>query len=117
MSNTKRELKLSFSKNWDAWLSIVRAKITKYSIWNFIDSFKKVKSADKIESLEFDLDAQTNDIFVEKHARYKIASSKYKKKLQDWKKQKKVMTKIINHIYDTTTITNLSFIQIVEIHL
>ena len=26
------------------------------------------------------------------------------------------MTKIINHIYDITTITNLSFIQIIEIH-
>ena len=26
------------------------------------------------------------------------------------------MTKIIDHIYDTTTITNLSFIQFVEIH-
>ena len=45
-----------------------------------------------------------------------IVSSKYKKELQDWKKQKNFMTKIINHIYDITTITNLNFIQIIEVH-
>ena len=116
MTNTKRKLKLSFSKNWDAWLSVVRTKITKYSIWNFIDSFKNIRSIDKLESSESDIDTQRNANFNEKHARYKIASSKYKKKFQDWKKQKNFMTKIINHIYDTTSITNLSFIQIVEIH-
>ena len=116
MTNTKRELKLNFFKNWNAWLSIVRVKITEYSIWNLIDSFKDTRPTDKFELVESNLDAQQSVNFNEKHARYKIATSRYKKKLQNWKKQKNFMTKIIDHIYDTTTITNLSFIQIVEIH-
>ena len=116
MTNTKRELKLNFFKNWDAWFSVVRAKITEYSIWDLIDSFKELKSIDKFESSESDIDTQRDANLNEKHVRYKITISKYKKKFQDWKKQKKFLTKIINHIYDTTTITNLNFIQIVEIH-
>ena len=116
MSNTKRKFKLSVSKNWDAWFSIVRAKVSKYSIWDFIDSFIINKSVSKQKFTKFNLDSQANTNFIEKHARYKIAFSKYKKKFQNWKEQKNFMTKIINHIYDITTITNLNFVQIIEVH-
>ena len=116
MTNTKRELKLSFSKNWNAWFSIVRVKVSEYSIWNLIDSFINIKFTSKQKFTKFNFDSQANTNFIEKHARYKIAFSKYKKKFQNWKKQKNFMTKIINHIYDITTITNLNFIQIIEIH-
>ena len=81
MSNTKREIKLRFSKNWDVWLSIVRAKISEYLIWKFIDSSKKTRSINKFELIEFDLNIQLNDNFNEKFVKYKITSSKYKKKL------------------------------------
>ena len=116
MTNTKRQLKLNFFKNWNEWFSVVRIKIIEYSIWNLIDSFKDTKSTSKFEFVELNFDAQQSANFIEKHARYKIASSWYKTKLQDWKKQKQFIAKIIDHIYDTTTITNLSFIQFVEIH-
>ncbi|KAG7007910.1 hypothetical protein G7Y79_00008g025480 [Physcia stellaris] len=116
MTDTKRKLKLSFFKNWDAWLSVVRAKVIEYSIWNLIDSFKDTRPTGKFEPVESNLDEQQGADFNEKHARYKIASSRYKTELQDWKEQKQSMAKIIDHIYDTTTITNLSFIQFVEIH-
>ena len=70
----------------------------------------------KLKFTKFDLNDQANADFNEKLIKYKIVFSKYKKKLQNWKKQKNFMTKIINHIYDITTITNFNFIQIVEIH-
>ena len=98
MSNTKRELKLSFSKNWNVWLSIVRVKIIKYSIWKLIDFSKEIKSTSKLKFIKFDLNTQENDNFTKKHVKYKIVFFKYKKKLQNWKKQKNFMTKIINHI-------------------
>ena len=89
MTDTKRELKLSFFKNWNAWLSVVRAKVTEYSIWDLIDSFKEIRSIeDKVESSKSDLDQMRDANFVEKHARYKIASSRYKKKLQEFKTEK-----------------------------
>ena len=116
MSNTKRKLKLSFSKNWNVWLSIVRIKIIKYSIWKLIDFSKKIKSTNKLKFIKSDLNTQQNDNFTKKHVKYKIVFFKYKKKLQNWKKQKNFMTKIINHIYDITSIANLIFIEIIEIH-
>ncbi|KAG6995781.1 hypothetical protein G7Y79_00042g078860 [Physcia stellaris] len=116
MTDTKRELKLSSSKDWDAWLSVVRAKATGYSIWDLIDPSKDTRPTGKFEPVEPNLDAQQGVDFTEKHARYKIALSKYKKELQDWKEQKDSMAKIIDHIYSTTTVTNLIFIQSVEIH-
>ena len=116
MTDTKRELKLGSFKDWDAWLSVVRAKATGYSIWSLIDPATEPRPVGKLEPTEPDLDGQTGIDFNEKLARYKIASSKYKKELQDWKEQKDSMAKIINHIYDTTTVTNLSFIQTIEVH-
>lgn len=116
MADTKRELKLSSSKDWDPWLSVVRAKATGYSIWDLIDPANDARPTGKREPIEPNLDAQAGADFTEKLARYKIASSKYKKELQDWKEQKDSMAKIINHIYDTTTVTNLSFIQTIEVH-
>ena len=116
MSNTKRKLKLSFSKNWNVWLSIVRVKIIEYSIWELIDSSKEIKSTNKLKFIKFDLNTQQDDNFTKKHVKYKIVFFKYKKKLQNWKKQKNFMTKIINHIYDITSIANLIFIEIIEIH-
>ena len=116
MSGTERELKLSVSKDWDAWLSVVRAKASGYSIWDLIDPSINIRPTGKQEPTEPSLDSQAGTDFTEKHARYKIASSKYKKELQDWKEQKDSMAKIINHIYDTTTVANLSFIQTIEVH-
>ena len=43
MSDDKRELKLSQSKDWDAWLSVVRAKATGYQILDLVDSLKQEK--------------------------------------------------------------------------
>ena len=116
MTDTKRELKLGSSKDWDAWLSVVRAKATGYSIWSLIDPSTETRPMGKTEPTEPDIEAQAGADFNEKLARFKIASSKYKKALQDWKEQKDSMAKIISHIYDTTTVTNLSFIQTVEVH-
>ena len=64
----------------------------------------------KRKLIEFNLNAQAGTNFTKKLTRYKIAFSKYKKEFQNWKKQKNFITKIINYIYDITTIINLNFI-------
>ena len=64
----------------------------------------------KLKFTKFDLNNQTNANFNKKLIKYRIIFSKYKKKFQNWKKQKNFMTKIINYIYDITTITNFNFI-------
>lgn len=58
VSKTKWKLKLNFSKNWNAWLSIIRAKITDDLIWTLINSFITIRSIDKSELIEFDLKNQ-----------------------------------------------------------
>ena len=54
------------------------------------------------------------DTFIEQHARYQMA--KYKRELQEQKEQKEAMAKVIRFIYDTTSVSNLTYIQKVEIH-
>lgn len=116
MTESKRELKLSQSKDWDAWLSVVRAKATGYKIWDLVDPSKSTKPKGKEEPTKPDLDAMEGDNFTEKHARYKMHLTDYKRELQEQKEQEEAMAKIISFIYDTTSVTNLTYIQKVEIH-
>lgn len=116
MNDNKRELKLSQSKDWDAWLSVVRAKATGLRIWHLIDPAINVKPIGLDEPDEPDLDDQPGSNFTEKHARFKMAATKYKRDLQDFKDQHDSMAKIISFIYDTTSINNLTYIQKVEVH-
>ena len=78
----------NFSKNWNVWLSIIRIKTTKYSIWNFIDLFTNSKFVNKLKFKKLDLNQQIKTNFNEKLIKYKIVASKYKKKFQNWKKKK-----------------------------
>ena len=116
MSDGKRELKLSQSKDWDAWLSVFRAKATVYQIWDLTDPSKQEKPKGKQESTEPDLDAMKGDTFTEQHARYKIQLTKYKRELQEQEKQKEAMGEVISFIYDTTSASNFTYIQKVGIH-
>lgn len=117
MADNKRKLILSASKDWDAWLSVVRAKATGYQVWNNIDPSIATKPAGKMEPTEPDLDAtQTGEVFAEKHARYKILMGKYKKSLQDYEKEKEHLGKLVEHIFDTTSVANLTYIEHTEVH-
>ena len=58
----------------------------------------------------------SDDIFTEQHARFKITQSDYKKELQEQKKQKETMKKIISFIYDIISVFNLIYIQKMKIH-
>lgn len=112
MADNKRELKLSSSKDWDAWLTVIRAKATGYQIWGLIDPAKTERpSLD--EPTEPDLDSMSGDKI---ELRYKIAYTKYKREYQVWQKQTEGLAKIISHIFDTTSITNITYIQDIEVH-
>ena len=117
MTESKKELKLSQSKDWDIWLSIVRVKVIDYQIWNLIDSSTEEKFKEKSELIKSNLNVMSDDIFTEQHVRFKIIQSDYKRKLQVQKKQKKTMRKIISFIYDIISVFNLIYIQKMKIHL
>ena len=85
MGDNRKELKLSQSKDWDAWLSVIRAKATGYEIWNIIDPARPIRSVGLTEPEEPDLDEMEGADFAEKHARYKIRMTKHKRALQEWK--------------------------------
>ena len=110
MSNGQGELRLSQSKDWNAWLSVVRTKATEYKVWEIINSAKTVKSVSLEKPIISDLDFFRGD-FAEKQYRHKIAMQQYKNDKQEYEKQENAMTQIISFIYDTTTIINLTYIQ------
>ena len=58
----------------------------------------------------------SDDIFIKQHARFKIAQSNYKRELQEQKKEKERMKKIINFIYDIISVFNLIYIQKMKIY-
>ena len=116
MTESKRELKLSQSKDWDIWLSIVRVKVIDYQIWDLIDSSTEEKFKEKSELIKSNLNVMSDDIFTEQHARFKIAQSDYKRELQKQKKEKETMKKIISFIYDIISVFNLIYIQKMKIH-
>ena len=116
MIESKRKLKLNQLKDWDIWLSIIRVKIIDYQIWNLINSSTEEKSEKKSEFIKSNLNIMSDDIFTEQHVRFKIAQSDYKRKLQEQKKQKKTMKKIISFIYDIINVFNLIYIQKMKIH-
>ena len=113
MSNGQGELRLSQSKDWDAWLSVVRAKATGYKVWEIINPAKTVKPVSLEKPTIPDLDSFRGD-FAEKQYRHKIAMQQYKDDKQEYEKQENAMAQIISFIYDITTITNLTYIQKVE---
>ena len=116
MIESKRKLKLNQSKDWVIWLSIIRVKVIDYQIWNLINSSTEEKSEEKSKLIKLNLNVMSDNIFTKQHARFKIAQSDYKRKLQKQKKQKETMRKIISFIYDIISIFNLIYIQKMKIH-
>ena len=116
-TDDKRVLKLSISKDWDVWLAVYSAKIIDFKIWNIIDSIKKIKSIDSTRSIASNLDAMTEVDFNKKYARFKIAALEYKENFKDWKNKDDVIKKIIEHIYDIISVSNLIYIEKIKIYL
>lgn len=116
MTDNKRDLKLSSQKDWDAWLAVVRAKATGHKIWHLINPALEAKPLERIEPIRPTLSAMEGNDFAEQSTRYKIAMSEYKPDLQAYEKEQEAMAKMISHIYDTTTASNLTYIEKVEVH-
>lgn len=88
----------------------MRAKAIGYKIWPLIDPSKEEKPVGLIEPIEPDLNAMEGTNFNEKSTRYRFAMTKYERELEDWKEEQDAMGKIISHIYDTTSVSNLAYI-------
>ena len=81
ITESKRKFKLSQSKDWNIWLSIVKVKAIDYKIWSLINSSKNEKSEEKLKFIKFVLNYQISDTFVEKHVRWQNQMFIYKKEL------------------------------------
>lgn len=115
--NNKRELKLSTSKDWNAWLSIVKAKAHGHDVWNLVDPSSITKPPNQpVKPIEPDLDAQQGTDFTEKHARYKVEMGKYKQLYKEYEKQKEGLVKVTDLILATISVANITYIQKVKVH-
>ena len=62
---------------------MIRAKAIDYEIWDLINLSKEENFEKKSNLIKSDLDVIISDIFIEKHARYKIHQSEYKRELHE----------------------------------
>ncbi|KAL8717048.1 MAG: hypothetical protein Q9225_005675 [Loekoesia sp. 1 TL-2023] len=114
-----RELKLASSKDWDAWITIVKGKAIAYRIWDLIDPSKVEKPTplEKPEEPELDIpDNEEEEEYTKLLVRYKLQMAKYKSQRSKWKEQHESFTKLIDFIYDTITVANIVYIQKIEVH-
>ena len=117
MSTGKREFKLKKSKDWNAWLSVIKGKAVGYQIWEIIDPSLTIKSAclQKPQDIQKP-DANTIETDPNVYMRYKIERTAYRNDFTKWNQQHEGLSKIIDLIYDTMSIINLTYIQKMEVH-
>ena len=117
MSTGKSGFKLEKSKDWDAWIAVIKGKAVGHQIWDKIDPTQAIKpqQVQKPQEIEEpDEDAIEND--PNAYTKYKLQLTTYKTKLARWKEQHESLSKIVDLIYDTVGVANLTYIQKVEVH-
>ena len=118
MSTEKREFKLEKSKDWDVWLSIIKSKAIVYQIWDKIDSTLAIQP-DCLQKPQAVQKPTANAIATDPdvYTTYKFELAVHKAELTEWKEQHEGFSKIIDVIHDTVSLTNLTYIQKVKMHL
>ena len=117
MSSTQ-EVKLITSKDWDAWIAIVKGKATGYLIWDLVNPALTTKPTVLIEPIEpafpaISADAAANSASL---TAYKLNMTRYKSQVSMWEKQHASFTKLIDFIYSTVGKANLIYLQNTEVH-
>ena len=115
--STKREFKLKKSKDWDAWLAVIKDKAIDYQIWDQIDSSLAIKpqQLQKPQEVEKSNENVINDN-LKVYTKYKFQLIAYKIKEIKWKKQYENLSKMTDLIYDTMNIINFTYIQKMKMH-
>ena len=114
---TKRKFKLEKSKDWDAWLAVIKGKAVDYQIWGQINSSLTIKSQQLQKSQEVeksDENVINNNLKV--YTKYKFQLIVYRIKKIKWKKQHKSFNKMADSIYNTMNVINLTYIQKMKMH-
>ena len=117
MSTNKRKFKLEKSKDWDAWLFVIKSKVIVYQIWNKNDFSIIIKSncLQKFQTVQ-KLTANIIAIDFNVYTTYKFEFIVYKIEMIEWKKQHEDFSKIIDVIHDIVSLFNLTYIQKKEMH-
>ena len=114
---TKREFKLEKSKDWDAWLAVIKGKAVDYQIWGQIDFSLTIKSQQLQEPQEVEKpDENIINVDFKVYTKYKFQLTAYRIKEVKWKKQHEDFSKMTDLIYDTVNIINLIYIQKMKMH-
>ena len=110
-----QETKLITSKDWDAWLNVVKGKSTGYHVWGLVnpaldtkpESFPKpVKPVKPQHAADTAMALVTRD-----YADYKTDLSEYKADLAEWEKQQASFTKLIDFFYASVSKANAVYLE------
>ena len=116
---SKRELKLGSSKDWDAWIAVIRGKATGYQVWDLIDPSKPTKPESLPAPIKptYNIPANENDpIDPNVEAICRLKDLRYKAEEKAYCKQQDSFAKLNDFIYDTITVNNTIYIQKTEPH-
>ena len=79
--STKREFKLEKSKDWDAWLAVIKGKAVGYQIWGQIDLLLAIKPQQLQEPQEVEKsDEDVIDVDLKAYTKYKFQLTAYRTK-------------------------------------
>ena len=116
MSIGKREFKLEKSKDWNAWIAVIKGKAVGHQIWDKIDPSLAIKPQQIQKPQEVEEPDEDSIDDPNAYIKYKLQLTTYKAKLARWKEQHEGLSKLVDLIYDTVSVTNLTYIQKVEVH-
>ena len=96
------ETKLITSKDWDAWLNVVKGKSTGYHVWGFVNPALDIRPASlpkPVKPVPLIPDTATAEQESRALTAYKLALAEYKTNLSEWEKQEASFTKLIDFFY------------------
>lgn len=116
--SSKRELKLDTTKDWDAWLAVIKRKAVGYRIWIFVDPSNQAKPEQLEEPEEPDIEVILKAVSTAQDIASlgKVQFSQYKAKKAKWDEQQESIIKLMDFIYESITVPNLISIQKTEVH-
>ena len=117
---SSHETKLITSKDWDAWLNVVKGKATSYHIWGLVNPAINTKPAELIEPVEPSIpqlpDTASAEDGLKAVSAYRLLMTKYKTDLAKWEKQQASFTKLLDFMYASVSKANLTYLESVEVH-
>ena len=119
-SANQKTIRLSKREDWEAWLSIIKHKATATEVWELVNPDIIEKPANKIKPTQPDIatirrltDATQRQMAMEN---LKLDEKAYRFDLQDYEKERKNLTDLIETIMNTLDADNTIYVRQTESH-